>query len=272
MNTRIALVLLASALLHAADAQPRTGIDGTDLLLAQQAALADTRPSPSALHDLTASATRFAVWNFDAMAYDTLRFRRHPVPPNAHHAGWAKFLRLWVEEREVQSGRVTTATLDSMALDFGTNLPWAVGRLSWRAGAPQHAALDSAQGVDLLLLDIRDGYSPATDTAWIAGFMDRCDTKVWDARRLPMDGRWQPGQPSIPRHVSTAREGPGLARPYERLALRPPRVVGVRPCKAAPAGVWRGRHRPPRLRTALAAAAGREDVHRHLGRHAGRHC
>ena len=35
------------------------------------------------------------------MAYDTLRFVRHPVPPNAHHTGWAKFLRLWVEEREV---------------------------------------------------------------------------------------------------------------------------------------------------------------------------
>ena len=128
------------------------------------------------------------MWNFAAQGYDTVRFVRHSIPPSAHPSGWGKFLRLWVEEREVHSGRVTTATMDSLALDFSTNLPWAMARLVWRDGAPPHAALDSAQGVDLLLLDVRDGYDPATDSTWIAGFMDRCDTKTWTPAGCPWRG------------------------------------------------------------------------------------
>ena len=188
MTIRHTPVLLAAALLHTAGAQPRQGIDGTDLLLSQQATLNDTRPTPAPLHDLAAPATRFAVWNFDTMAYDTIRFARHPIPPHAHHAGWAKFLRLWVEERDVQSGRVNASTLDSLALDFGTNLPWAMAVLSWTDLMPAHAALDSAQGVDLLLLDIRDGHDPTRDSTWVGGFMDRCDTKAWTPDGCPWRG------------------------------------------------------------------------------------
>ena len=47
MNTYSALILLAAALLHTAQVQPRQGIDGTDWLLAQQSALADIRPTPT---------------------------------------------------------------------------------------------------------------------------------------------------------------------------------------------------------------------------------
>ena len=188
MKTRMILALLASALVaHGAAAQPSLqGIDGTDLLRAQLAALGDTGPSPAPLHDLSASATQFAVWNFEAQAYDTIRFVRHPVP-NAHPQGWSKFLRLWVEEAEILSGHLGATTLDSLAHDMGLNLPYAFA-LSWDAGVPAHPALDSTRGTDVLLLDIQDGYDPARGGAWVAGFMDRCDTKVWVPAGCPWEG------------------------------------------------------------------------------------
>ena len=187
MHIRTALLLLALLLAHAAGAQPRTGIDGTDLLLAQQAALADTRTTPDPLHDLGAAATRFRVWNFEAQAYDTLRFVRRPIP-RVHARGWSKFMRLWVEETELQNGRLGASTLDSLARSIALGLTHAKVLYSWADAAPMHPALDSTQGTDILLLDIRDGYDPATSPTWITGFMDRCDTKVWVPDGCPWAG------------------------------------------------------------------------------------
>ena len=127
-------------------------------------------------HDLETTATEFVVWNFTTQAYDTLRFVRRPVA-DVHPEGWSKFLRMWVEDAEI-SGRITMLTLDSLARDIGLNLPHAMG-LIFDDRAPRHAAIDSLQGTDILLLDIRDGYDPGCDSTWVAGFMDRCDTKSW---------------------------------------------------------------------------------------------
>ena len=119
--------------------------------------------------------------------------------------------------------------------------------LSWRASAPAHAALDSAQGTDLLLLDIRDGYDPASVSTWVAGFVDRCDTKAWAPDGCPWAGGGNQANVLYLDAYPSAREGRGVARPYERMAPRPPGVFGLRPCEAAPPRAWSRWHRPPRL-------------------------
>lgn len=187
MHIRAALLFLVPVLTYAVGAQSLTGIDGTDLLRAQQAALADTGPTPDRLHDLGASATRFRVWNFKSQAYDTLRFVRRPIP-RVHYRGWSKHMRLWVEEGEIQRGRLSAATLDSLARSIALGLTHAKVLYSWADAAPLHPALDSTQGTDILLLDIRDGYDQSTSSTWIAGFMDRCDTKAWVPGGCPWAG------------------------------------------------------------------------------------